>query len=380
MIADFVMMAAVLGLLLAAFAAIVFSMNIGPFTALDKSTPSAHVNVSVLIPARNEEQGITQSVIAALASRGVDVEVIVLDDHSTDQTEAIIRSLSRQMSEADDHRLRYESSAELPVGWNGKQHACFQLAKLATHDRLLFLDADVRLAPEAIAQLVAYQNKHSVALLSAFPSQETGTWLEKWIIPMMHYVLLCYLPFSRMRASVSPAYAAGCGQLFLTSRRDYQLAGTHQAIAASRHDGIKLPRLYRHSGLPTDVVDGSSIATCRMYHSAQEVIRGVLKNANEGIANARLIVPFTILLIGGSVLPVVTTVIAVVSGRPWLLAVSAAGVILGHLPRWVAAIRLGQSATGAICHAPAVTVFIVLQWIAILQSMIGHQVAWRGRK
>ena len=384
------MILAAIGFGLAAIAAIGFFRNVSAFDALHASTANSTsssngpsdgpAKVSVLIPARDEESGILASVKAALANVDVEVEVIVLDDHSTDDTAAIVQSLSTEMSGRGDHRLRYERSPELPSGWNGKQHACFQLAKLATHSRLLFLDADVRLAPDAMTRLVAYQDKHDAKLLSAFPRQETGTWLEKWIIPMMHYVLLCYLPFSRMRKSTAPAYASGCGQLFLTQIQDYQTAGTHQGIAGSRHDGIKLPRLYRQSGLSTDVIDGSSIAVCRMYHGAAEVIRGVLKNATEGIANVRLIIPFTILLIGGSVLPGVMAVAAIATNRPWVLMLSAAGVLLGHLPRAIAAKRFRQSVLGVACHSAAVSVFIVLQWIAMLQSVAGYQVAWRGRK
>lgn len=378
---------AVIGLAFAGIAAAGFLKNVAAFDALRTLNENApdqdsndFVKVSVLIPARDEESGIQASVGAALTSQNVVVEVIVLDDHSTDETASIVKKMAREMSALGDDRLRYESSAELPTGWNGKQHACFQLAKLATHPRLLFLDADVRLAPDAIARLSAYQDKRGAALLSAFPRQETGTWLEKWIIPMMHYVLLCYLPFSRMRRSKSPAYASGCGQLFLTHADDYRTAGTHRGIAESRHDGIKLPRLYRQAGMSTDVVDGSSIAVCRMYHGAGQVVRGVLKNATEGIANARLIIPFTLLLMGGSVLPIVTGIAAIASGRPWLLAVSLIGIVLGHLPRVIAAKRFGQSVFGAVCHSAAVAVFIFLQWVAMVQSIAGYQVAWRGRK
>jgi hypothetical protein len=242
---------------------------------------------------------------------------------------------------------------------------------------LLFIDADVRLAPDAIARLIAYQDASGATLLSAFPRQETGTWLEKWLIPLMHYVLLCYLPFARMRQSTSPGFASGCRQLFLTRQSDYQIAGTHQAIASSRHDGIKLPRLYRQSGLSTDVVDGSRIATCRMYHNAGQVVRGVLKNASEGIANARLIVPFSILLIGGSVIPITTAIGAMMTGQMAVLAVSVAGIALGHLPRFLAAIRFHQSFVGVVFHGPAVAVFVILQWVALVQSFVGYQIKWQ---
>jgi glycosyltransferase involved in cell wall biosynthesis len=367
----------IVGILIAIVPAGMFLANLPLFTLSTKDLacdPGSTTSVSVLIPARDEAGGIANSIEAALASRQVDVEVVVLDDHSTDDTAEIVKRISES-----DSRVRYVLGATLRSGWNGKQYACKQLADTASHERLLFLDADVRLQPEALATLLARQDTTDVALLSAFPHQETGTVLEKLIIPMMHFILLCFLPLARMRASNQPAYAAGCGQLFLTRRELYRQAGTHEALCESRHDGLKLPRVYRAAGLMTDVVDGTSIADCRMYRSAGEVIRGVLKNANEGIADPRLIVPFSVLLLGGSVLPVVTLVWSIVAQSPLAIAFSIVGVMMGHLPRAIAAIRFRQSWLGVVCHSLATLIFVALQWVALAIHLLGRQIAWRGR-
>ena len=330
--------------------------------------------VSVLIPARDEEASIQSSLEAALRSLDVEIEVVVLDDHSADRTSSIVKQLAEK-----DSRVVYLQGASLPDGWNGKQFACKQLADVASHDNLVFLDADVRLQPHTLCRLLRQQQAEQLSLLSVFPHQETGTWLEKWIIPMMHFILLGFLPFDRMRASPHPAYAAGCGQLFLTSKSDYLKAGTHEAIRGSRHDGLKLPRVYRLAGLMTNVYDGTELAECRMYHSAGEVVRGVLKNATEGIANPRLIFPFSLLLIGGSVLPVVTLIVSLVEGHTLAIILSGIGVVLGHAPRAIAAVKLRQPIQGVICHAPATLVFVILQYVALLNQLRGRQVAWRGR-
>ncbi len=95
-----------------------------------------------MIPARDEQEGIEACIRSALASEHADMEVVVLDDHSTDRTGEIVRSIA-----ADDARVRYLPGQTLPSGWNGKQFACFQLAAAASKDRLAFLDADVRLQP-----------------------------------------------------------------------------------------------------------------------------------------------------------------------------------------------------------------------------------------
>ncbi len=342
---------------------------------LDDPKEAANVEVSILVPARNEELGIVQSVSAALASEDVVCEVVVLDDHSTDDTRRLVESLA-----ADDPRLRLLSSEPLPEGWNGKQHACFQLAKAARHERLVFIDADVRLEPKAISQLVQYQDERNIELLSAFPRQVTETFWEKLIIPMMHYILLGYLPMQRMRQFSSPAYAAGCGQLFMTSQEDYLRAGTHAAIKSSRHDGVKLPRAYREKDMMADVVDGTDLALCRMYSNAGEVFVGVLKNATEGIAAPKLIVPFSILLLGGSVLPILMLAVGVSVAKPWVVGLSLSAVVAGHLPRALAARDYKQPWVGVVLHAPAVAVFVLLQWLALAMKVTGRQVGWRGRR
>jgi glycosyltransferase involved in cell wall biosynthesis len=365
------------GVLMSIIPAAMFLSNLPLFLFREyeeTSEADSKPSVSVLIPARDEEDAIEKSIKAALASQHIHSEVIVLDDHSTDRTAAIVKQLAD--SEA---RLRYLQGKPLPSGWNGKQYACMQLAECASHDSLVFLDADVRLRPEALVRLVHRQNQTSVALLSAFPHQETGTILEKWIIPMMHYLLLGFLPLARMRASTHAAYAAGCGQLFMTRKGDYQHAGTHEAIRESRHDGLTLPRAYRQAGLATDVVDGTTLAECRMYRSPHEVIRGMLKNATEGIANRPLIVPFSILLLGGSVMPVVTFVWAIWNPHLLAMMLSLLGIILGHLPRAVAAIRFRQSLLGVLCHSLATLTFVILQWVALANHLLGRQIAWRGR-
>lgn len=330
--------------------------------------------VSLLIPARDEAAGIAASVAAALASRGVEIEVVVLDDHSVDATAAIVDEIA-----ARDRRVRRIAGEALPEGWNGKQFACYQLAAAARYDRFAFIDADVRLQPDALVRLVAYQDTVDVALLSAFPKQLTGSWLECWLIPLMHFILLGFLPIDRMRASRLPAYAAGCGQLFLTRRPDYDAAGTHRAIRGSRHDGLKLPAAYRAAGLATDVVDGTPIASCRMYQRAGEVIRGLLKNATEGIASPRLIIPFTTILLGGACLPWIT-LLAAVGTAQWLAAVIATlAIAISYLPRALAAARFDQSWLGVVFHPAALTLFVALQWIALVNRSLGRQVAWRGR-
>ncbi len=332
-------------------------------------------SVSLLIPARNEASGISVTVLAALACEGVELEVLVLDDNSDDDTRAIVESIA-----VLDSRVRLLPGPSLPNGWNGKQHACYLLASAARFSRLVFMDADVHLKPDALARLIDHQDRTGVPLLSAFPHQVTNTWLEKWLIPLMHFILLGFLPMARMRRRVAPAYAAGCGQLFVTNRLDYEKAGTHAAIRASRHDGLKLPRAYRMAGLMTDVVDGTPIAECRMYSSAPEVVRGLLKNAYEGIGNPKLIVPFSIILLGGTILPIGTAAVAFALDGSVAFWASSLAMLVSHMPRGIAAKQFRQSWLGVLFHIPAIVVFIAIQWQALASHVVGRKSKWRGRE
>lgn len=330
--------------------------------------------ISVLIPARDEAATISQCMNAALRSEGVEVEVVVLDDHSSDATADVVLAVHGR-----DTRVRLVQGKPLPAGWNGKQHACWQLAATAQHPLLVFLDADVRLAPDALERLAAEMQRTGVDLLSPFPHQETETWMERLLIPMMHFILLGFLPIERMRRSTHPAYAAGCGQLIMTSRQAYDRAGGHAALRDSRHDGLMLPKIYRRAGRSTDICDGTDIATCRMYQNAGEVIRGLLKNATEGIAHPGRIVPFTVLLIGGGVLPFALLPFALAAGDATAILLALLACLLAWLPRLLCALRFSQSKRAALLHPLAVLLFLALQWHALANHYRGKPTPWKGR-
>jgi len=367
----------ILGLLALAFAALpafVFLRNLRtylppPPLPISNDLPS----VSILIPARNEEASIAAAVEAALASEAVEIEVIVLDDHSDDRTAEIVRTIA-----AKDARVRLESAPALPAGWCGKQHACATLGRLATHPLLLFQDADVRLAPAGVARLVAEMNLRKTDLLSGVPRQITGTFLEALLIPLIHWVLLGFLPMDRMRASRHPAFAAGCGQLFLARREAYVAMGGHATIKTSLHDGITLPRAFRNAGLQTDLCDATDVATCRMYHGLSQVWFGLAKNATEGLAKPILLPIVTVLFLLGQVLPVLLLATAWLWDGPTLVLAGLATLLL-YLPRLIGISAFRQSVFGAVLHPLGVVVLLLIQWYALLRAIVGRPASWKGR-
>ena len=334
--------------------------------------------VSILIPARNEERSIRAAVESVLASTGIAFELIVLDDASTDRTAAIVTGLIPGSA----GRLRLAHAPSLPPGWNGKQHACWSLAHLARHETLCFIDADVRLAPESVARMAGFLRTGPARLVSGFPRQITETPLEWLLLPLIHFVLLGFLPVSAMRKGTDPSFAAGCGQFLMADRSTYFRSGGHAAIRETMHDGLRLPKLFRQHGFHTDLADLTHLARCRMYTNAAEVWQGLAKNATEGIAAPARILPISILLLLGQVLPFLLAVALLVSHRfrtaPTIAYVIAA-VAGACLPRLLATCRFRQPLRSALLHPVGILTLLAIQWYALLRKSLGGTVRWKQR-
>jgi len=335
--------------------------------------------VSVLIPARDEEGSIAAAIESVLQSRGVVFELIVLDDASTDRTAEIVREIAEQ-----DERVRLETAPELPEGWNGKQHACWVLASLAAHDVFCFLDADVRVGPEAIYRMVSELNhvdrdEPEMALVSGFPRQETGTFLEDLLLPLIHFVLLGFLPMAGERRSGWSAFAVGCGQFMMVRREPYLECGGHSANPTTMHDGLRLPKLFRRRGYRTGVFDLSRDAECRMYRNAGQVWRGLMKNATEGMASVFRLPVFTVLLLVGQVLPIAMIAVSLELKYLLPLRIALLALLLGYGVRCFSVWRFRQNWRGMPWHPFGVLVLLFLQWYALLRKLLGIRVEWKSR-
>ncbi len=339
--------------------------------------PAKLPTVSVLIPARNEEPGIEAAVRAVLANRGVNFELVVLDDQSEDGTAAVVRRIA-----AADPRVTLERGSGPPAGWCGKQYACYRLSKRARHDLLVWIDADVRLAPDALARIAARMADRRVALLSGFPRQTTVTWMEQLVVPLIPFLLLGYLPMPMSRLTRLPGFATGCGQLFAAWREPYESIGGHGAVRGSMHDGVKLPPAFRRAGHMTDIFDASDLADCRMYRHAGEVWAGFAKNATEGLATPIGLPVWTLLLVGGHVAPWLALV-GWLSGGLALsgsaLAAVGAAALSSLLFSATIAGRMGQPPLAWLGRPVGVAILLAIQWSAFVNRLLGRPATWKGR-
>jgi hypothetical protein len=361
-------------LALALLPAVVTAVNLAFFRVPPPDRPAPPPKVSLLIPARDEEENIGDALRAALASEGVELEVVVLDDGSTDGTAAVVAAWMRH-----DVRLRLVAAPPLPRGWCGKQHACHVLAGLARHPLLVFIDADVRLAPDALMRIAGLLECQGIDLASGFPQQQTRTLPEALVVPLIHVLLLGYLPIWLARRSRHPAFGAGCGQLMAVRRDAYLRAGGHAAIRSSRHDGLMLPRAFRQAGCTTDLFDATGLARCRMYRGGREVWQGFAKNATEGMATPLALPVWTVLLGGGQVLPFIVLVAALAAGAWPAIATAALAAASVYGTRVALALRFRQSWPGALLHPLGIALLLALQWSALVAELRGRPAVWRGR-
>jgi len=231
-------------------------------------------SVSVLIPARDEAAVIGETLSRLVAQDYPNLEILVLDDGSTDST----ADLARRAGSG----VRVISGAPLPLSWSGKNWACHQLAQHASGELLLFTDADVVWNPGAVSALVAEMQRTRADLLSAWPSQITLTLAERLIVPLMAMVIMAYLPILAVHHIPLALFGASNGQCMLWRRNAYFKVGGHSAVRASVVEDVALARRVKSGRLRLRLADGAGLVGCRMYSDWATVRRGYAKNIIAG--------------------------------------------------------------------------------------------------
>jgi len=229
--------------------------------------------VSILIPARNEELNIEHLLTDLQAQDYKNIEILVFDDQSTDNTVEIVKKIMLL-----DSRIKLIQSEGLPAGWLGKNYACHELSKHANGKYFLFLDADVRLNKTIIYYSIAKSEKNNLGLLSIFPEQQMITLGEKITVPNMNYILLSLLPLILVRKTKFNSIAAANGQYMLFQSEIYQSICPHKKMKDNKVEDIEIARYYKQLNFSIACMTGDETISCRMYKGYIDAMNGFSKN------------------------------------------------------------------------------------------------------
>lgn len=236
--------------------------------------------ISILVPARDEEANIEACVRSLLGSNYPHFEVLVLDDHSSDDTYAILCRLRDQ-----DHRLRVLVGSELPGGWCGKPHACWQLAQAARGEYLLLTDADCEFSPDALLLALGALAESKADVVSLVPDLRGEGFWERLIIPLQYFIIFAFLPTPLIRGSRHPWFAAANGAFLFLSRETYFALDGHRAVRGQIAEDVKFAQHVKRQGKTLWYGDGSRTYSVRMYHGLSEIWAGFSKNLFAAFGN-----------------------------------------------------------------------------------------------
>ncbi len=229
--------------------------------------------MSILIPARNEAENIARCINSLLEQDYPVFEILVLDDHSSDETPAILNKIA-----STSPHLRVLSGQPLPDGWLGKNWACTQLAEQAQGELLLFTDADTAYQPQALRALANVLISEKADLLTGFPCQEMGSWSERLIVPFFSWAFYSFIPLFLAHRMKLPMLSSAVGQMLLFRRSAYQAIGGHITVREQIAEDLSLARQVKITGLRWRMTHIADLVCSHMYHGGQQAFQGFSKN------------------------------------------------------------------------------------------------------
>lgn len=338
--------------------------------------------LTVIVPARDEARNVARLVRSVLASSYPRLELVVVDDASTDGTADVARNAG-----AGDPRLRVLANAPLPGGWFGKQWACATGAAAARGELLLFTDADTAHGPELHARAVAMLRASDAALVTVAGRQELGSFWERVVQPQVFQIILArFGGTERVNRAREPREKIANGQFLLFRRDAYQRLGGHHAVRATVAEDLALAQRTAALGERVILTLGERHMATRMYTSLGELVGGWRKNIFAGGRDAMpwgrfgrllfpLLLPLPALLALAPVVALLLVPFGVVAGATLAWAATAT---LAQLAWWAWVYRRERLSAWYALAFPLGAA--VLLHIVVTATLRGRRVAWKGRE
>jgi cellulose synthase/poly-beta-1,6-N-acetylglucosamine synthase-like glycosyltransferase len=325
--------------------------------------------VSVVIAARNEARRIGQGLQSVLAQDYPNLEFIVVDDRSTDETGRILDHAANR-----DSRLRVVHVADVPTGWLGKTHALHLGAARATGDLLLFTDADVIMEPSVIGRAVSFIMREQIDHLAVTPQLRMPGTLLSMFGGVFALFFAVYAKPWQARNPRSPRHI-GIGAFNLLRADVYRAIGGHRAIAMRPDDDMKLGKLIKKHGYRQDVALGGKLMTVEWYSSLGELVRGLEKNTYAGVDYS-----FPVVLLSSMAQIIICfwpmAALLVTRGATWWLNLAIVALLA------LLYIDTAQSHRAKRWHCVGIPVtallFQYIIWRATLKTLWNDGIDWRG--
>jgi len=333
--------------------------------------------VSVLIPARNEEKNIRRILNSMIKQDYPNLEILVLDDGSTDATGQIVEKFAEK-----DSRVRLIKGGPLPKGWKGKCYACHQLSKVAKGEYFVFTDADTLHYPNSISGSLAALIKNKLDVTSIYPRQIAVTFSERMTIRFIHFAILSFMPLILVKHTKGPFFSTAIGQFFLFKRHVYEKIGGFESVKDEILEDINMSKQIKRCGFKIMVYDGSDSIFCRMYTNLPDVVKGFSRfiyaafDCNflmECIAiffiSLIFMVPFILLPLG----------IFIFNWPAMLININIIQILLIFVIKIVLAIRFKERILDILFTPISVACIALIAMNSYIQSKFGKGVNWKDR-
>lgn len=363
--------AAAVGVLLFQGAAIVLAVEMPRLDpAPAESTARRRPTISIVIAARNEEEDLPRTLDGLLAQDYPELEIVVVEDGSTDGT--------RQVIDARSPAVRRVDPPPLPSGWVGKNWACWTGAQATKGEWLLFVDADVQTHPAAVRTVLDWAVDQQADLTSIAPRIETVGFWERVVLPFFVQTTLLAFRASHVNRDRSKRALAN-GQFWLSRRATYFELGGHEAVRGTVVEDVAIARRFRARGRRLRIAWAPKLAVTRMYRDRREMFEGLLKNlVGPDYASGRL-AGYLAVLAGLYLLPLGLLPFAAFTGSLGLLVLGAL-LYLALFGKHAAFSRsVGTPGRYGLLFPLGVGFFLVLYATSLGRHLRGRPVQWKGR-
>jgi len=333
--------------------------------------------ISILIPARNESSSIEICLQSLTAQTYKNLEILVLDDHSSDNTFDVVDSYRKM-----DSRVSVIKGSDLQSGWIGKHWACHQLSGVASGDYLLFVDADTSLRPDAILIAKTLGSLQNNDLVTFMPYRSKTCVLEYFLFPFIDWIIVSWLPLKLSQKLKISFMSASFGQFMFFKRKAYIGCGGHEAIKDIPTDDMELGRRVKRTGFGWGLYDGVDLIETTSYSSSIETLLGISRSLFPVLSHSfTVLILFSVCLMGLGFYPIYyifTNVLLTYSGLSTDLGLA----IVAFSSVLISWGMICRSFSHGIVSVPLYPLSIAMMILTAFHSMASYSLgltAWKGR-